>query len=70
MRLYSLYIYTYFSLYLFNLFLVADTQLYKTLCPSIGPSVRRSVRHARVVTLELKTRKTRVFYATVSIVCV
>ena len=26
-------------------FLVADTQLYKRLCPSVGPSVRRSVTH-------------------------
>ena len=26
------------------MFLVADTQLYKRLCPSVGPSVRRSVR--------------------------
>ena len=25
------------------MFLVADTQLYKRLCPSVGPSVRRSV---------------------------
>ena len=33
-------------------FLVADRQLYKRLCPSVGPSVRwsvgPSVRHARV----------------------
>ena len=27
-------------------FLVADTQLYKRLCPSVGPSVRPSVRNA------------------------
>ena len=30
------------------LFLVADERLYKRLCPSVGPSVCRSVRHARV----------------------
>ena len=29
-----------------HLFLVADTQLYKRLCPSIGPSVRPSVRRS------------------------
>ena len=29
--------------FLFCLFLVADTQLYKRLCPSIGPSVGPSV---------------------------
>ena len=28
-----------------HLFLVADTQLYKTLCPSLGPSVPRYVTH-------------------------
>ena len=33
-------------------FLVADKRLYKRLCPSVGPSVRL----ARVVTLEFKTR--------------
>ena len=36
----------------FTVFLVADTQLYKRLCPSVCPSVRPSarplVRHARV----------------------
>ena len=30
--------------YCTNLFLVADTQIYKRLCPSIGPSVGPSVR--------------------------
>ena len=29
-------------------FLVADTQVYKRLCPSVSWSVGRSVRHARV----------------------
>ena len=28
----------------FFIFFVADTQLYKSLCPSVGPSVRQSVR--------------------------
>ena len=32
------------SLFLCFFFLVADTQLYKRLCPSVGPSVRWSVR--------------------------
>ena len=49
---------------IFN-FLVADTELYKRSClsvgpwvrRSVGPSVRRSVGHAPVVTLESKTRK-------------
>ena len=45
------------------LFLVADTQLYKRLCPSVGPLVRWSV------TLELKTQKTRVYNTAVIIVC-
>ena len=31
-------------LYIFLLLLVADTQLYKRLCPSIGPSIGPSVR--------------------------
>ena len=61
-----------------SLFLVADKQLHKRLCPSVGllvrrsvgPSVRRSVGHARVVTLELKTRKTCIYDAAVGIVCV
>ena len=35
-------------------FLVADTQLYKRLCPSVGWLVGRSVM------LELKSRKTRI----------
>ena len=39
----------------FHFFLVADTQLYKRLCPSVGPSVRRSV------VIELKRGKTSVF---------
>ena len=39
-------------------FLVANTQIYKRLCPSVGPLFRLSVCHTRVVTLELKTRKT------------
>ena len=30
-------------MFVWFLFLVADTQLYKRLCPSVGPSVRRSV---------------------------
>ena len=44
------------------MFLVADTQLYKRLCPSVHPSVGRSVGWSvgrsvgRSVTLELKTR--------------
>ena len=40
----------------FVMFLVADTQLYKRLCPSVRPLVR----HTRVVTLELKSGKTRI----------
>ena len=40
-----------------HLFLVADTQLYKRLCPSVGPSVRRSVRWS--VMIESKSGKTR-----------
>ena len=51
------------------IFSVADTQLYKKLCPSVllsvGPSVRRSV--GRPVTLELKTRETRIYDAAVVI---
>ena len=41
-----------------SLFLVADTQLYKRLCPSVRPSVGWSV--GRSVTLELKSGKTRI----------
>ena len=51
-------------------FLVAVTQLYRRLCPSVHSSVHWSVHHARVVTFELKTRKTRIFDAAVGIVCV
>ena len=40
------------------LFLVADTQLYKRLCPSVGRSVGWSVGWS--VTLELKSGKTRI----------
>ena len=40
------------------MFLVADTQLYKKLCPSVRPSVRPLVGWS--VTLELKSRKTRI----------
>ena len=32
------------SLFFLSFFLVADTQLYKRLCPSVGPSVRLSVQ--------------------------
>ena len=39
-----------------RLFLVADTQLYKRLCPSVGRLVGRSVGWS--VTLELKSEKT------------
>ena len=28
------------TIFIFRLFLVADTQLYKRLCPSVGPSAR------------------------------
>ena len=45
-------------------FLVADTQLYKRLCPSVRWSVGPSI------TLELKTRKTRIYDTAVVIVCV
>ena len=45
-------------------FLVADTQLYKRLCPSVRWSVRRSV------TLKLKTQETRIYNAAVFIECV
>ena len=47
-----------------GLFLVADTQLYKRLCPSVGPSVRRSVRWSvrpSVHEHESKSGKTRIF---------
>ena len=38
-------------------FLVADTQLYKRLCPSVGPLVRWSVGPSVVIELEnVKTR--------------
>ena len=53
-----------------SILLVADTQFYKRLCPSVYPSVRWSRSTARVVTLELKTRKTRIFDASVGDVCV
>ena len=48
----------------FQLFLVADTQLYKRLCPSVRWSVRWSV------TLELKMQETRIYNAAVVIECV
>ena len=41
-----------------NGFLVADTQLYKRLCPSVRPSVRPSVGPSGVI--ELKSGKTRI----------
>ena len=37
-----------FYVFFFSLFLVADMQLYKRLCPSVGPLVGPLVRHARV----------------------
>ena len=40
-------------------FLVADTQLYKRLCPSVRPLVRPSVGHGLIV-IELKSGKTSV----------
>ena len=40
------------------LFLVADTQLYKSLCPSVGPSVRQSIGPF-VCEHESKSLKTR-----------
>ena len=43
---------------LLSFFLVADTQLYKRLCPSVGRLVGRSVGWS--VTLELKSGKTRI----------
>ena len=45
-------------------FLVADTQLYTRLCPSIHQSVGPSVM------LELKMQKTRIYDTAVVIVCV
>ena len=45
-------------LFHFNIFLVADTQLYKRLCPSVRRLVGWSV--GRSVTLELKSGKTRI----------
>ena len=47
-------------------FLVADTQPYKRLCPSVGPLVRwsRSSCHARV-----EKRRTRIYDAAIGIVC-
>ena len=53
-----------FQLRLLSCFLVADSQLYKRLCPSVRPLVRWSV------TLELKTRKTRIYDAAVVTLCV
>ena len=53
------------------LFLVADTQLYKRLCPSVGPSVRRSVRPS-VREHESKNGKTSVLDTScvcLSVVC-
>ena len=48
------YIFSSFCLILGGCFLVADTQLYKRLCPSIGRSVGWSV------VIELKSGKTRI----------
>ena len=42
------------------LLLVADTQFYKRLCPSVRPSVHRSVGPS-VMVIELKSVKTRIF---------
>ena len=45
------------AIYNMSLFLVADTQLYKRLCPSVGPSIRWSVRPSMMIELEsVKTR--------------
>ena len=44
---------------LITAFLVADTQLYKRLCWSVGPSVRRSVGPS-VMVIELESVKTRI----------
>ena len=41
-------------------FLVADTQLYKRLCPSVGPSVGPSIGPS-VMVIELKIGKTDIF---------
>ena len=46
-------------------FLALETQLYKRLCPSVGRSVCPSVE-----VIELKTRKTRIFDASVGIMWV
>ena len=49
---------------IFASFLVADTQLYKRLCPSVGPLVRWSVGplvRRSVMVIELKSGKTSVF---------
>ena len=43
---------------------VADTQLYKRLCPLVRPSVRPSV------VIESKSVKTRIYDAAVMIICV
>ena len=53
----------------FDLFLVADTQLYKRLCPSVCWSIGPLVRYARDVTLAVKTRKTCIHGAAVDFVC-
>ena len=45
---------------IFSLFLVADTQLYKKLCPSIRSSVRPLVRLSEAV-IELKSGETSIF---------
>ena len=50
-------------------FLVADTQLYKRLCPSVGPSVRRSVGPL-VRENESKSGKSSVLEAFFVCVCV
>ena len=55
----------------FIFFLVADTQLYKRLFPSVGPSVRLSVVPSVrwSVMIQLKSSKTRIFEFAVVIVC-
>ena len=52
-----------------NTFLVADTQLYKRLCPSVRPSVCRSVRRSLEM-IESKSWKTSVLEAFWVCVCV
>ena len=47
-------------------FLVADTQLYKRLCPSVRPSVGPSVRPS-VMVIELKTSVFDTFFVCLSV---